>query len=980
MNFQSVSSTDKVKDLQNSCRRKRARGCGKFVNDSSGADPPCSAADELYSDCSGRSTRHKKQKVNDSCRFHQKSDDVLNRTFTDDVQESNSHDSSQSQTGRNITEPANSAQLEHDCDEPHVALDENEPQSSNFEELLFGLISESECSQVVYNKCDAACVVESNGKREHRGDTSSSMSDSSSDSSHADISNSIGWVDVSSPYSMESSHAHLGGTSCLLSTYASNNGNNAASASGMILAHSKDNKTDLSPSANKQNEDKKPEKWTADCIQLFSESGRCERKPKSKKHHAPASPAHSQTFSNDRNQFSLLRRVHRTMSPHGAGCGKTPVQNTVDNVEHCSELNYSGIENMSSGEPGYCRELTPSRKHKKHATNKKVTISTDCGEFASSRSSCHRKKKHREHTSTLVNNLSLSTDNFSLCSNKEHSTIVGERLAFGSTSGQAVDHLDSGVHYTKCEPETEDDCCPVPAFDKEQNVFKKQVTSTEDSVESHSLPRRKKKKKKKRREDDKAPTYAAEFSSPGTAGVGSPKYKDRLAWNVSCIEHPETADDSCTDLSEKQQNNCDKCEEVTEVVNSNDCTKSKNSGSTPHTTKSKKKMVSECSSPLTSANGGSPSPTLPVITGSVDGQKADVTRPSTQTAGVVFCDSVNNSEDVLLEKDLPQKCSTVECENTSVQKTSDKNDFEHLLLDVLISDKSSVSHSHFEHSNSIDPALSRKEHGCERTLSESSSDDDAVSSVSEGTDSRDNCSEHSQPVSDTTAMVCCDSTMENIQTITLHSEDESQTCNLKDRRQTDSSAVSINSHSCVDSLASSTTVVDTELSSKLNDRVQHQVSLLTDVAGSHLGPDSFSPNNSLSDSVGGSQSGQHTVSEVAASAMSDSKSDTGGIQLPNAQDHQHVEGEKDLLTEDSVDSLRSEMSDVECVSEAEQDEQATELTSKSEPSSPALFSADEEDRICSESSETDDESTAESEAVSSFCMKCKKTYIVGSTV
>jgi len=928
MNFSSLSSTDKAKNLRNSCIRKRTRECGNFMNDLGIAGMP---ADELYSDCAGSSTLCKKQKVNNSCRFDQK---------IDDIQESDCYDFFECHADRKITQLAVNAEIAHfSDDEAQVVLVENEPQSSNFEDLLFGLVSESQYTQVVSNKFDAACVVESTGKQEHRGGKCSRDSDSSSDSSDADIFNSVGWVDV------RSSNAHLGRTSCLLSPCSANNGSNAGSASGILLAHSMDSKADSLQSTKKRNEGKKREKGIEDCVKLSTESDHSERKPN---RHSPASSPRSQTFSNDSNQFALLRKVHRAMSPHGAKCGKMSTQQTVDSVDNCSGLNFSSIKNMSSGESGCCDMLTPYRKHKKHRKNIEVA---DYSEFSSTQSSCHRKKKHHEHTSTLVNKLSSSTDNLS-CSSKKHVTVGRERLEYDSTFVQ----------------------------DKQWNVFKKQVKLTEDFVEladSPSFPR--KKKRKKHQEDDKASTYAAESSSPFAPGVGSPMYTDSLEWNVSCIEYLQTADDSCTDLSEKRQNNRDTCEKVAEAVNGKDCTKCNKSSSTPHRIKSKRKVVSECSSPLTYANS-IPSPCSSVIIGTVDEQKA-------HCAGVLlhdsFAGSINNNEDVLLEKYLPQTCNTVECENTSVQKTSDKNEFEQLLLDVLISDTPSASHAHFECTNGEDAAaLSSKERRFERTLSESTSDDDTVSSVSEEANSRDNCTEHSRTISNTKAMVCCDSTADNIQTQTLHSADESQTCNFEHHRQKDNSVISVTSHRYVDHLGSSTSIIDVELNSKLKSSIEHQVFVATDVTGSQLGPDLLTRNMSLSDAVGESQSGQHTVIESATSNVD--QSDASGTQLPNAQDleqHQQLEDETDLLTQDNIDSVCSEMSDMEPdhVSEAELSEQAAELTTKSVPlSSPSLLSTNEEDKICIESSETDDESSAESDAVSSFCMKSKNFCIVYS--
>jgi len=982
-----MSSTNKAKDLQNSCRRKRVRECGTFLNGSGEASLSLSAADELYTDCSGSSSPPKKRKVNDSCRFQQKNDDILNRTYADDVQVSENHNSSECRTGSNIVKTADCIELAHLTDQPHVALRADEQQSANFEQLLLGLISGSECAPVVPQKCDTACVVESSGEQIHKADICSSISDTSSDSSDTDTYNNVGQVGVNNQYSLEG-NAHLGGTSCLSSTCASVNYSNKSAADSelhTVNARSEYNETDLSQSTKKQNKEKKPEKWTLDCAKLCSKSECQERKSKQKRRHMLASVPPSQTFSNNNSQFALLRKVRRMMNMHEVVCGKMSLQTTMGVVDHCSELSDGSIENMSSSEPG-CRRVPESNK--KH---RRQELTEDYTEFERSQLIHHKKKRHHDDTSSAVNSLCSNVDNLSLPSNKEHRTIEGEEVVFEINSVQAVDHLDSSVQNTGRELDRNDGCCTVSAFSNKPNAFTKKVTLTGDSVGfKNSQPLSHKKKKKKRyREHNRVSTHTAEleridkFSSPCTL----PLYNnDCLELNVSHTECAPSDDDGYVDLSGKQQNNSEKSEKITEVenhcsVNNEGCVKSIESDSTPNRTKPKPKMLNDCSSPLIYADSNSPAACLSVMSGSVD----------RQTAAVLFHDSsacsVKNSGDVLLEKDLPQKCGAVLCENMSIHKKSEEDEFEQLLLNVLVADKSCLlSHSLHESSKTEDFAVSNKAPGHERSFSESTSDDDeqqrileTASPVSEGADRGDNCSENPETVKDTVTevhVVSDDSATDNIQSQSVHCEDESQTYNFRHRQRKDGNVTSANCCSDVDSSASSTSGVDTELGCEPTHRAQCQVFLATDVvdppAGLDLSPP-LSPNYSVCDAVEESQFEQHAAPEDSATCTA-SQINSTGIQLPHAEDceHQQQVGQKDLLIESSEGSVCSGMSDEDCVSVTEQSEPVTELGSKSvmshPPSSPLLFSSDEEDRVCSGLSQAEEESAVENEAVSSLIM------------
>ena len=804
-----MSSTNKAKALQKSCKRKRTEEVSESQNDLHDSSPSFSAAGELYSNSSADSSHHKKRKVNDSCRFHQSDDEVSNGTCSDDVLLFKNHESLERHSDIDRIQTAGCAELAHVSGQPHVALTADKQQSSNFEELLFGLISENECSQVASPKTDSSCAVISTGSRVHKIDKRSSINDTSSDSSDADISDVVGRVGVNNQSSVEDSNARLAATSCLLSMCASNNYSNTSAADSKF--HTIDNKSDLSQSQRKQNKDKKPEKMTLDCAKLCSKAECRERKPKQKKRHmfASVSLTPSQTFSNNENQFALLRKVHKTTNMHTAVCGKMSTQTTADVIHHCSELNASSIENMSSTEPGYCDMPESSKKHKKRAESKHVT--NDCTELEITQLKCHKKKKCYEHASSSVD---------SICSSNDKSDF------------------------------------------------------------------------------------------------------------------------------------------------------------TPRKTNCEKKILSECSSPLAYASSSSVATRSPVMHYSIDRLK-----PSEQTAGVLIhstlaCDD-NNSGNVLLENDSPQKCKAPSHKTVSVNKESEEDIFEQLLLDDLVVDKSStVSHSHQEMNKGKDLELSSKEPGCEQALSESTTDDDEddddgddddeqdrileiVSPVTDGAGSRDNCAENSGTKKETVTeehVLTHDAATDNIQSCSFYSEDESQTSDFRRCLQTDRNVMSVDCDSYTDSLSLCTSGTTTEISHDPTSGAQCEVHLPTDVIVPPAQPDLSSPlsqSHSACDSVGESSLGQQLILEETTNSVA-REINSGGVQLPSAQDieHSQQEGQKDLLSEDSVCS-DCEMSDENCVSVIEQNEPVTELRSDSAmlrlhtPASPPLFSADEEEEVCS---------------------------------
>ena len=393
-----------------SCKRKRSKN--EVVKDSGDADLTASTADELYSDYSAMNSPHKKRKVNDTSRFHQNGDDCS--YGTDDVQVFGNHNSSDFHTGSNITEQG-------DC--ARIALASDEQQSSNFEDLLFGLLSGNDCSLVISQKCDTASV-EGTKERVHKAEIRRSVSDTSSDCSDADISQ------VASSQRSAEATARLDGTSCFLSkTVTSNCNNPSAAVSEFNIAsdHSVSVKTDLLPSTSKHKK-KKSKKLTEDCATLYSESECHEKKPKQTKQHTFTCVSPSRT--SDNSQYALLRKVHRTVNVHEAGCDKMSTQATTDTFNRL-ELNVSSIENVSSGKTSYRDKPKSSKKHKKERKNKEVT--KDCTEFESSQSIQNRKKKHHKHIDNMCSSSdSITAVGFSVSHEKdsshERSTVACENM------------------------------------------------------------------------------------------------------------------------------------------------------------------------------------------------------------------------------------------------------------------------------------------------------------------------------------------------------------------------------------------------------------------------------------------------------------------------------------------------------------------------------------------------------------------------
>jgi len=670
-------------------------------------------ADGLYSDGSGVSSSHKKDKVDDVFRFNQHDESDITRMCIDEVQ---MYPKCSSEYHAGTDYPVEL------CDKPHVALTAHEQQSSNFEDLLFGLLSDNQSFRVP----DTAVVVSSTRDSVHKADTSDTSSDGDTNASDA-----AGQTRITNHNFEEVSEARLNQMHSILSTGVMNNCNvQSAVSSEFHTANgcSADSKPVTLQSTKKQDKGKKPVKPSPDCAELCSESKRHERKSKKKHKSLLASLSPSQMLCDNRNQHSLLRKVHRTVTMHGAECGKLSSHTTVNVVNHCSELNFSSVENFSSSDPGYCGMPELCKKNKKQQKHKK-TIG-DYSEFESSQSVRHKKKQ--EHVSSVVNDMFSNTDSCNVALGKKHNTADRGRMVVKNGCTQIADHL--GLSVQNIEPDSEGGCCSLWTSCNKQNAIEKQVKSFQDCDEFEGLQSSsgsgKKKKKKRHRVHDRVSPYEAElqtssvdkFHTLSTTGVGSSVSKKCLELDIGSTKCLSAfKDDGCiaSAESEKPQTNCDRYEKITCVGIENHCHKDcSNLESTPHKTKSKN-VISECSSPsLTFFNSSRLTVSSPELCDTADMQKTVVTSTlSTESLlGRSSVCSVINSEDALIEGHSPQ---------LPVHKVSDENEFEHLLFSVVVADESSaVSNSRHENDLNEDSAISSKKCGPEYALSASSSDVD----------------------------------------------------------------------------------------------------------------------------------------------------------------------------------------------------------------------------------------------------------------
>jgi len=692
-----------------SCKRKRTNALCSFVNDSDdGAALSVLPADELYANCSGIRSPHKKCRVKERPRFHQSIDEDSNVTCSDEVQMFGNHNSSMCHT--------NSAEEMYVNDQQHVLSTAGEHQSANFEELLFALVLENECSQVFSQKCGTAGVTECT-REQVQADVCNSLNDANSDMHNSHIPRD---TDANSQFFVERNNSHLDRISGLLSRDALNSCNSPSAADSefhTLNACSVSSKTDLLQSAKKQNKNVKPEEWATNYSKLWNRSECFEKKPKHKRCHTFTSLTQTETVSHKSDECGLLRIVHRMVNRQVFT--RTIVESDSVDV------------------------LKPVKKRKQHGRSKKVT--KDWTDFEGSHSTRNRKKRHHEHlSSSLLSNICSASDNRSVslhepgCEGNKNRVID----SYSVETAAAVDHLDTSFQNTEVESDNNDCSLTVPTSCSKQNVLEKQATVTVDCTgpkELLPLPQ-KRKKKKRHREHDRMSTYTAELqrttvdksSAACPAGVSLPVSNSCLEQDVSHTDYVGSGENGYTDLSKlgKKQ----KHQKITEVENwctikNEVCKKSSNSVFTPCKNKSGKKTTSEYTSPSVCSDSSNITIQSPKVRGTVNIPKTDYTDDSSQTAGVLFRDSlgysVNNSEDLLLEENLCEEHDTNLCANASVHMNSEEDGFEQLLLNVLVGSKSPVlSHSDNDKSRSEDHDVSTKEPGHKHVLSDSTSDDD----------------------------------------------------------------------------------------------------------------------------------------------------------------------------------------------------------------------------------------------------------------
>jgi len=678
------------------CKRKRRSVFSKIVDDSDGgADVVVLHASELH--C-GINSPPKKRRAKEKPRFYQSIDEDLNSgTCSDEVQMFGSCDSSMCH--------ANSAEKTCFSDEQQITSTADDRQSSNFEDLLIGLMSENECFQVISQKCGTAGVTECS-REQVQTDIYRCLNETSSNSSYTDNSDSQCCVERNS-VRLDRLFSRCALNSCYKP-------NAANSEFCTVNVGSVASKTDLSQSKTKQN---KNNRWPPDYAKLWYKSECNEKKTKHNRHHTFASLAQTETFCDNSGHYTLLRKVHRMMNERGAVCGQMSKQ-------HIAESDSYDV-------------LEPRKKHKQLGRSKKVTK-----EFEDSHLTPHRKKRHHEHiSSSLVNDICSSGDNQSLSSHIESGSgcadherrVVGrmkekprfhqsidddsnrlcshevelfenrdssvchtnssgktcssdqqqitstadeqqssifEDLLLGMMSenecsqvlsqkcgpetAATVDHPESSFGDSDVEPDNDDLSFTLPLSCSQQNVFKKQVMLTEDCAESKDLPLLPPVKKKKKRHllDDRMPTHTADLeriavdkSSPAcSTGVSLPVSNKCSEQNVSHTDGVWPDQDGYIDFAKpgKQQ----KCEKVTEVENQcaikNEVCKSSNSGLTPCKNKSDKKTMSEYTS-LTIFSD-SYNVTAPLqVNNAANIQKTDYITGSSQSAEVLFGESLGYS-------------------------------------------------------------------------------------------------------------------------------------------------------------------------------------------------------------------------------------------------------------------------------------------------------------------------------------------------
>ena len=342
------------------CKRKRTRAFPQFVNDSTDARLTFPAADELHFYSAGATSPRKKHKANDSLKFHQNDDDASDGTYADEEHMLGNGNLSECHTDSHTVQQTDCAQLTFTSNQPH-----DSEQSSNFEDLLLGLIAENECSRTASNAVD----VESNNKCAH---TTEVYTSSDSDISDNDSPHDANQSDINKQCSVDGNNADLEGPSSFFHAGVLKDCSSLSDAPNelqIVNAQSVDNKTEVLKSKKKHSKDKKPEKWTPDC----SKSEYHKRTQK-------------EMFPDNRNYYALLRKLHRPMNMHGDVCAKMSKQRTAE----------TGSEKQRNN----C-EKHPVTK----AGNQYNMSSRHCTESVSTESTSPKTKSNkmtREHTSLSV--------------------------------------------------------------------------------------------------------------------------------------------------------------------------------------------------------------------------------------------------------------------------------------------------------------------------------------------------------------------------------------------------------------------------------------------------------------------------------------------------------------------------------------------------------------------------------------------------
>ena len=441
-----MSSTSRTSETRTSRKRKLT---GADHNSGYEAGLSLSPASELYANCSDTRLPHKKRRKEERPGLHLgNAEDVIQMFRNDD----------------SSTRDPDCREVPHFSKPRQVTLTADDQPSSYFEELLFGLISENECSQVCcQNRCTAdvdKCTREEDGVH---GDTSS-------DSSYTETSHVSDQTGINSQCS-----ERFGETGCVLNSRSKPSATESA-VEYVTTACSVDSKTDHLNLPKKQNKDVRYQKLPPDYAKLCEKSD-C-REPKLKKHIVPGEKCPSSI-----NQFAISTNKRETAGKTGAVYGKTSTQTTAEEVRHCLQLK-SDVETVLCAESSTCDVPKSSRKHKKHGKRKKNTENN-------SHSAFQEQKRHLEHRSSLLRSVCSNSDRQTVPPNSEHCSVNNERMIVENHSIEATVAVDQlGSSFSNVE-----------------------VRSYDEGRSSELTPCKKKSKKKKKKK--------SEFASPSSVGSES---------------------------------------------------------------------------------------------------------------------------------------------------------------------------------------------------------------------------------------------------------------------------------------------------------------------------------------------------------------------------------------------------------------------------------------------------------------------------